>query len=273
MTIKPEELYTDKDKQQEYPQIYDGDELLAVVISFPLKEEDETIEVAVEETEPSINATEILSKGSVDLKILKKRSPEEEDEELNKLREKLKTSEEGGNLKEVDPINPITTANLLYNTSLSKLASLEGLTDQEINDIKNRLDIGKWSGFEIYDPDQDSDYAAFEKLEDYILYNYLTDDQKERIDASAGDYEKILGFTFEEFCEKRKVYVELQKLENKMEEYLEESSRLDKVEEAIDNLYLDYEFTSVFNSNKYDFEKEIDKIDARIDELKKEISK
>ena len=49
MPIKPEELYTDKDKQQDYPQIYDGDELLAVIISFPLKEEEENISVEVEE--------------------------------------------------------------------------------------------------------------------------------------------------------------------------------------------------------------------------------
>lgn len=144
MPIKPEELYTNKDKQQEYPQIYNGDELVAIVISFPLKEEEETIEVAVEETEPSINATEILSKGSVDIKLLKKKDKEQEDEEIKKLREKLKGSENGFNLKETDPINPITQAHLLYNTSLSKLAkmeeseyniTLENLTTKEIYNL------------------------------------------------------------------------------------------------------------------------------------------
>ncbi len=121
MPIKPEELYTNKDKQQDYPQIYNGDELVAIVISFPLKEEEETIEVAVEETEPSINATEILSKGSVDIKLLKKKDKEQEDEEIKKLREKLKGSENGLNLKETDPINPITQA-FLKVTTLDKIA-------------------------------------------------------------------------------------------------------------------------------------------------------
>ena len=151
MSIKPEELYTDKDKQQEYPQIYEGDELLAVIISFPLSEEEETMEIETEETEPSINATEILAKGSVDLKVLKKKNPKEEDEELNKLKEKLKTSDEGGNLKEVDPVNPITTANLLYNTSLNKLASSE---DLELS----RGEIGV--SIEDYDPSKDKEKST-----------------------------------------------------------------------------------------------------------------
>ena len=150
-SIKPEELYTDKDKQQEYPQIYEGDELLAVIISFPLSEEEETMEIETEETEPSINATEILAKGSVDLKVLKKKNPKEEDEELNKLREKLKTSDEGGNLREVDPVNPITTANLLYNTSLNKLASSE---DLELS----RGEIGV--SIEDYDPSKDKEKST-----------------------------------------------------------------------------------------------------------------
>lgn len=121
MSIKPEELYTNKDKQQEYPQIYDGDELLAVVISFPLKEEEENVEVAVEQEEPTINASEILAEGSVNLKLLKKKDKDEEDKEIKKLRQKLKESEEGNNIKEVDPINPITQA-FLKVTTIKKLA-------------------------------------------------------------------------------------------------------------------------------------------------------
>ena len=126
MPIKPEDLYTNKDKQQEYPRIYDDDELLAVVISFPLKEE-KNVEVAVEQEEPTeqkettINASEILAEGSVNLKLLKKKDKDEEDEEIKKLRQKLKESEEGNNIKEVGPINPITQA-FLKVTTIKKLA-------------------------------------------------------------------------------------------------------------------------------------------------------
>lgn len=124
MPIKPEELYTDKDKQQDYPQIYDGDELLAVVISFPLKEEEEeTMTLDIENNEPdSFNASTILSKGSVDLKILKRKGPkEQENKALVELRKKLKESEEGANLKDETSINPITQA-LLKVVPLNKIA-------------------------------------------------------------------------------------------------------------------------------------------------------
>lgn len=120
MPIKPEELYTDKDKQQDYPQIYDGDELLAVIISFPLKEEEENISVEVEEPQ-SFNATEILTKGSVDVKLLKKKGPEEENKALKELKKKLKESEEGAHLQEEKSINPITQA-LLKVTTIDKVA-------------------------------------------------------------------------------------------------------------------------------------------------------
>ena len=120
MPIKPEQLYTDKTKQQDYPQIYDGDELLAVIISFPLNEEEEEISVEVEEPQ-SFNATEILTKSSVDVKLLKKKGPEEEKKALTELRKKLKDSEEGANLQEEKSINPITQA-LLKVTTLEKIA-------------------------------------------------------------------------------------------------------------------------------------------------------
>lgn len=121
MPIKPEELYTDKDKQQDYPQIYEGDELLAVIISFPLKEEEqETLSLEIEEPQ-SFNATEILTKSSVDVKLLKKKGPEEEKKALTELRKKLKESEEGANLQEEKSINPITQA-LLKVTTLNKVA-------------------------------------------------------------------------------------------------------------------------------------------------------
>jgi hypothetical protein len=120
MPIKPEELYTDKDKQQDYPQIYEGDELLAVIISFPLKEEEqETLSLEIEEPQ-SFNATEILTKGSVDIKLLNKGTKEEEAKALKELRKKLE-EEEGENLKNPESINPITQA-VLHLTTLDKIA-------------------------------------------------------------------------------------------------------------------------------------------------------
>ena len=118
--IKPEELYTDKDKQQDYPQIYEGDELLAVIISFPLKEEEqETLSLEIEEPQ-SFNATEILTKGSVDIKLLNKGTKEEEAKALKELRKKLE-EEEGENLKNPESLNPITQA-VLHLTTLDKIA-------------------------------------------------------------------------------------------------------------------------------------------------------
>lgn len=152
MPIKPEELYTNKDKQQDYPQIYNGDELVAIVISFPLEEEEEDVEVNMSDAkEPSINASQILAKGGANVELLDKKDKDQENMEILKLKKKLKEADDGRYLQNDKSVNPITQA-FLKVTTLKKIAEEQDGSENQISNPKIRIyltNLGKYNEGEM----------------------------------------------------------------------------------------------------------------------------
>lgn len=130
----------------------------------------------------------------------------------------------------------------------------QNLSEQEISDIRKRLNLNSWSDDEIYNPDTEMD--AWELLTDIIDSDYLTEEQKER--AEMQDYESILGMTWEQFNEKRNQLIESRKSENNLEKYKEDLYVLkDILDTEVHKLNFSYDFIEQLYSDKYDLEKKI----------------
>ena len=131
----------------------------------------------------------------------------------------------------------------------------QNLSEQEIADIKKRLNLNNWSDDEIYNPNTEMD--AWELLTDIIDSDYLTEEQKER--AEMEDYEAILGMTWEQFDEKRNQLIESRKSENNLEKYKNDLEvLLEILDEKVHQLNFSYDFMEQLYSDKYDLEKKIE---------------
>lgn len=136
----------------------------------------------------------------------------------------------------------------------------QNLSEQEISDIRKRLNLNSWSDDEIYNPDTEMD--AWELLTDIIDSDYLTEEQKER--AEMQDYESILGMTWEQFNEKRNQLIESRKSENNLEKYKEDLYVLkDILDTEVHKLNFSYDFIEQLYSDKYDLEKKIEESEGK----------
>ena len=136
----------------------------------------------------------------------------------------------------------------------------QNLSEQEIADIKKRLNLNNWSDDEIYNPNTEMD--AWELLTDIIDSDYLTEEQKER--AEMDDYEAILGITWEQFNKKRNQLIEKQKSEKKLEQYKDDLYVLQEIlDEKVHQLNFSYDFMEKLYSDKYDLEKKIEQIEGK----------
>lgn len=130
----------------------------------------------------------------------------------------------------------------------------QNLSEQEISNIRKRLNLNSWSDDEIYNPDTEMD--AWELLTDIIDSDYLTEEQKER--AEMQDYESIIGMTWEQFNEKRNQLIESKKSENNLEKYKEDLYVLkDILDTEVHKLNFSYDFIEQLYSDKYDLENKI----------------
>ena len=136
----------------------------------------------------------------------------------------------------------------------------QNLSEQEISDIRKRLNLNSWSDDEIYNPDTEMD--AWDLLIDIIDSDYLTEEQKER--AEMQDYEAILGMTWEQFNEKRNQLIESIKSEDNLEKYKEDLYVLkDILDTEVHKLNFSYDFIEQLYSDKYDLEKKIEESEGK----------
>ena len=120
------------------------------------------------------------------------------------------------------------------------------LTEEEINQIKNKFNSYKWSDIELYNPDVDDAYEAWERITDIINDDYLTSEQKEKVDSK--DYEKIIGMTFEQFTNNRQNAINKRKIANKIELLKEDLSIINNLIEKLESSKLNFD---------YDFQREL----------------
>ena len=131
-----------------------------------------------------------------------------------------------------------------------------GLSEEEINQVKTKFKNANWSQYELFNPDVLDDYDVWDELTDTIKYDYLTDEQKENIDSK--DVEKIIGMTFEEFCNKRQNFIDSREREDKLEKYKEDLNVLETIlDTQVHKLNFSYDFIDKLYSDKYDLNKKI----------------
>lgn len=135
------------------------------------------------------------------------------------------------------------------------------LTEQEINQAKNKFNSYKWSDIELYNPDVDDDYEAWDRLIDIIKDDYLEDNQN----ADPKDYEKIIGMTFEEFKNKRQEVLNKRSNNNKLEKLKEDLSTLENIIDDINErgLNFDYSFLNQLTQDRYDVEDKIKELEGK----------
>ena len=149
-----------------------------------------------------------------------------------------------------------------------------GLSEEEIKQISTKFNsdlTNKWSNFELYSPDSDYDSDAYDALTDIIDWDYLTDEQRDRIDYE--DYEKIIGFTEEQFNKNRQLFVEERQLEDKIDDISSDITTMEDLLDACSELKHDYQFESQLFSDKYDLEERLQQLDKRLEEVKAAIQK